>query len=173
MSVATEAWELADTARVADLRRRVRAAMEEPPVAWQCPERIAERFMSEPLPVRKARAIALKLSVMPTDLWDGQLFAGSMTLERPRVHAEWGFPDYTTEAERAEAARAGMSIHSVFGHIVPDYPRLLGKGLRGIRAEADAERERAANEDELAFLDSVVISLDACRTAGAALPRGC
>ena len=66
--------------------------------------------MPEPLPARKAHALALKLSWMPTDLWDEQLFAGSMTLEAPRVHAEWGFPDYTTEQERAWAAQRGLGI---------------------------------------------------------------
>ena len=100
----TETWIYPETARVADLRRRVRAAMEEPPVAWDCPERIDEQ-MAEPLPVRKARAIALKLAHMPTDLWDGQLFAGSMTLEEPRVHAEWGFPDYVTRRRSGKRPR--------------------------------------------------------------------
>ena len=90
-----------DTARVADLRRRVRAAMERPPVAWTCPARIDARHMDEPLQVRKARALALKLGAMSTELWEGQLFAGSMTLEDPRVHYERGFPDYTTAEERA------------------------------------------------------------------------
>ena len=98
MGAAVELHQITDTPRVADLRRRVRAAMELPPQAWPCPKQIPGQFMAEPLPVRKARALALKLSLMPTDLWAGQLFAGSMTLEQPRVHAEWGFPDYTTEA---------------------------------------------------------------------------
>jgi hypothetical protein len=89
-----------DTARVVDLRRRVRAAMERPPVPWTCPQAIASQYMGDPLPVRKARAIALKLSVMPTDLWAGQLFAGSMTLEARALHYEHGFPDYVTPAER-------------------------------------------------------------------------
>ena len=140
----------ADAARVADLRRRVREAMEKPPVAWKCPVRIAERFMSEPLPVRKARAVALKLAHMPTELWRGQLFAGSMTLEEPRVHAEWGFPDYVTDGERAEAAKLGLSIRSVFGHIVPDYARLLGQGFSGILEQVDAERASARTDGERA-----------------------
>ncbi len=150
-----------DTKRVLDLRERVRAAMERPAVEWECPRRIADEHMREPLAVRKSRAIALKLSHMPPDLWEGQLFAGSMTLEEPRVHAEWGFPDYTTETERKEAAKRGLTIHSVFGHIVPDYPSLLSKGLRGIRAEAEAQRAWAGDAQEEAFLDSVVIALDA------------
>jgi formate C-acetyltransferase len=152
---------LPDTPRVVDLRRRVRDAMEVPPAGWECPARIDERQMGEPLIVRKARAVATKLSAMPTDLWAGQLIAGSMTLEAPRLHAEWGFPDYVTDDERRAAAARGLSIHSVFGHIVPDYPKLLRKGLSGIRAEADAERAHAQTSDEHAFLDSVAVALQA------------
>ncbi len=161
----------ADTERVAELRRRVREAMEVPPVPWECPRRLDERWMSDPLPVRKARAIALKLSHMPTDLWRGQLFAGSMTLEEPRVHVEWGFPDYTTEAERERAAARRLSIHSVFGHVVPDYPTLLAKGLRGIRREV--ELAGAHNAEERAFLDSAMIALDAVMQFAARLAERC
>jgi formate C-acetyltransferase len=156
-----EVFDLPDSPRVRDLRRRVRQAMETPPDRWPIPARIDERFMSEPLAVRKARAIALKLQHMPTDLWDGQLIAGSMTLEEPRLHAEWDFPDYVTPEERAEAAKKGLGIRSVFGHVVPNYPRLIAKGLRGIRADASAQRPLAQTPDETAMLDSVVISLDA------------
>ena len=162
-----------DTPRVADLRRRVRAAMEQPAVRWHCLSRIAERFMSEPLAVRKARAIALKLAHMPTNLWDGQLFAGSMTFESPRLHTEWAFPDYTTEAERADAAGKLLSIYSVFGHVVPDYPTLLSKGLRGLRAEAEAQRAHARTSDETAFLDSVVIAVDAVTDYARRLAERC
>ena len=147
--------------------------MERPPVAWECPARIDERHMAEPLAVRKARAIAHKLSRMPVDLWQGQLFAGSMTLEEPRVHAEWGFPNYVTDQERAAAAERGLSIHSVFGHIVPDYPTLLAKGLSGIRADAEAQRPNAQSPDEHAFLDSAVIALDAVMDFAARLTERC
>ncbi len=162
-----------DTARVADLRRRVRAAMERPPAAWECPARIDECLMAKPLAVRKARAIALKLSQMPTDLWEGQVFAGSMTLEDPRLHAEGGFPDYATDEEREEAAKKGLSIRSVFGHIVPDYPRLLRIGLKGIRAEAKAQRPCAQGGGERAFLDSVVIAVEAVMDFAARLSARC
>ena len=172
MRTVTHVWSLADTPRVADLRLRVRSAMEQPPVAWDCPKRIDERFMGEPVAVRKARAVALKLSQMPTELWAGQLFAGSMTLERPRVHAEWGFPDYLTEAEKAEAARRGLSIYC-FGHIVPDYPRLLAKGLLGIRNDAEAQRPNAQAPAEMAFLDSVFVALDAVADFAARLADRC
>jgi formate C-acetyltransferase len=129
--------------------------------------------MSEPLPVRKARALALKLGLMPVELWDGQLFAGSMTLEDPHVHYERGFPDYTTEEERLRAARLGLGITSVFGHIVPDYPRLLSKGLRGILADVYAQRAQATSDDEHAFLDSVEIALQAVMDYAARLANHC
>ena len=151
---------LLHTERARDLRDRVRTAMECPPVQWTCPARIDDRFMTEPLPVRKARAIALKLSHMPPDLWAGQLFAGSMTLEEPRLQAEHFFPDYTTEAEREAAAERNIDIRSVFGHVVPDYPRLLGKGLRGILADVDAQRSQAQTPEEHAFLDSAAIAME-------------
>ena len=163
----------ADTARVADLRRRVRESMEEPPLQWECPARIDDRFMSQPLSVRKARAIALKLSLMPTALWEGQLFAGSMTLEHPKLHAEGPFPDYTTEEERVAAAGQGLTIRSVFGHIVPDYPRLLRLGLHGILAQTEAERPRAQNAEETAFLDSVKITLEAVMMYAERLAQRC
>jgi len=169
----TEPYLYPETPRVADLRRRVRAAMEEPPVAWDCPARIPAEQLAAPLIVRKARAVALKLAHMPPDLWDGQLIAGSMTLEAPRIHAEWGFPDYVTDAERDAAAAHGLSIRSVFGHIVPDYPRLLAKGLRGIRADAEAQRPLCQTADEIAFLDAVGVSLDAVMDYAARLADHC
>jgi formate C-acetyltransferase len=135
--------------------------MEREAVAWTGPARINERYVDEPLAVRKARAIALKLSCMPLDLWAGQLFAGSMTLEEPRLHYERPFPDYVTRAEGQIAAAHGLSIRSVFGHIVPDYASLLAKGLSGIRAEAEAQVPLAENDRERAFLQSVILSLDA------------
>ncbi len=148
-----------DTPRVAALRTRVRDAMDVPPEPWACPERIDDTLLGEPLIVRKAHAQALKLSALDTDLWPGQLFAGSMTLYAPRYHLERGFPDYVTAAEREAAAADGMDIGSVFGHIVPDYPRLLTLGLTGIRERAVAAMS-GANDEERAFLDAVCVALD-------------
>lgn len=162
-----------DSLRVADLRRRVRAAMDAPIARWACPERIDSMYLGEPLAVRKARAVACKLAAMPTDLWAGQLLAGSMTLESPRLHAEWGFPDYVTDAERDAARARGMSIHSVFGHIVPDYPTLLARGLSGLRAAAEAQRPGCQSADETAFLDSVCVALDAVADFAARLAQRC
>ncbi len=110
---------------------------------------------------------------MPTDVWKGQLFAGSMTLEEPRVHAEWGFPDYVTDAERESASGRGLSIHSVFGHVVPDYPTLLAKGLSGLLADAETQRPGAQSAAEVAFLDSVVIALGGVTAFAERLAQRC
>jgi formate C-acetyltransferase len=162
-----------DTPRVLELRNRVRSAMQQPAVRWECPARIDEQHMSGPLAMRKARAVALKLAHMPTDLWKGQLFAGSMTLESPRLHAEWAFPDYTTASERAEAARKRLGIHSVFGHIVPDYPTLLSRGLRWVRADARAQLMHAGAPAEAAFLNSVIIAVEAVMDYAGRLAERC
>ena len=84
--------------------------------------------MSEPLGVRKARAMALKLSLMPADLWEGQLFAGAMSLESPRVHYEHGFPDYTTEEERARAAEKGLDLAYLMHDSAPTH--IMGDSAR-------------------------------------------
>jgi choline trimethylamine-lyase len=161
--IETQEWPslqaMSDTPRVANLRARVQAAMAHPPAKWDCPRRIPDGQMSEPVPLRKARAIALKLAHMPTDLWAGQLLAGSMTLEEPRLHCEWGFPEYLTEDEREDGARRGLST-GCFGHIVPDYPTLLKLGLRGIQAEARKQYRHCRTERENTFLDSVIIATD-------------
>ena len=60
----------------------------------------------------------------------------------------------TLTADREEAKRHGVSPHSCFGHIVPDYPRLVTKGLLGIRAHAEAQKSGAQTAEENAFLDS-------------------
>lgn len=163
---------IASTPRVLDLRKRIRDAMERPPVGWKCPESIEPLDPSEPVPVRKAKAIATKLAAMPTDLWDGQLFAGSMTLEYPRLHAEWGFPRYITEEERLRGEERGHGTWC-FGHIVPDYPRLLAHGLSGIRESARAERARTRSAAESSFLDSVEIALDGVMAYAARLAARC
>ena len=121
-----------DTPRVADLRRRVRDAMESEPAYWSGPERIDDRYMSEPLPVRKARAMALKLAP------DAHRPLGGPALRRlddpgtaRACTMSAAFPIMSpTRSERRPPSR-GLTIRSVFGHIVPDYPRLLRLGLRG------------------------------------------
>ena len=118
-------------------------------------------------------SIALRSTIVPAELWEGQLFAGSMTLENPRIHAEWGFPNYITEDEKDEARKKGVSIGSVFGHIVPDYPKLLNVGLRGILKEVEVQQGNIQNDDEKAFLDSVTVALEGVMNFAGRLAERC
>lgn len=163
---------MADTPRLMDLRRRVRAAMYEPSETWQGPPRIDPLDPAEPVIIRKARAIAAKLSAMPTDLWTGQLLAGSMTLETPRLHAERGFPQYLTDEELEEGKLRGLTT-GCFGHIVPDYPTLLAKGFSGILAEVADQRCRAENDSQLAFLDAARVAIGGVLLLAERLARQC
>lgn len=158
-SPARPTWDVNDTPRVDNLRARVRSAMERPPETWVCPREIDPSLMSTPVAVRKAHAIALKLAHMPVQQWDDQLIAGSMTLEHPRLHAESGFPEYLSPTEHANRERRGLTT-GCFGHIVPDYPRLLAVGISGIRDDVSAQRSSARNTAESAFLDSAEIALN-------------
>ncbi|NLF30942.1 MAG: hypothetical protein GX591_08660 [Planctomycetes bacterium] len=148
-----------DAPRVVDLRRRMREAMKHPPVPAARPARLDPFEEGEPICVRKARAIALKLRTMPLGLWDGQLLAGSLTFESPRVHIDGALPNWLGDAELAEGRRRDLPT-TCFGHIVPDYPTLLEIGLAGLRGRAEVRRHAAADAGEAAFLDSVIIALD-------------
>ena len=163
---------LKDTPRVGDLRRRVRAAMYADPVFWECPESIDPTYANEPLAVRKARALARKVSSMPTDLWTDQLFAGSLTLETPRIHAEKGFPQYLNAGELRNAEELGLGT-GCFGHIVPDYPLLLSHGISGIKERISAARIDNTTEENEAFFDSVEVALDGVLAYAAALASRC
>ncbi|MBT3275914.1 MAG: hypothetical protein HN368_22385 [Spirochaetales bacterium] len=150
--------DIKDTRRVENLRSRVRQAMYLTAETWACPEVIKPLDAQTPIAVRKAKALALKVSRMPTQLWDGQLFAGSLTLEEPRLHAEGGFPEYLTPEESKEAEKQGLGT-GCFGHIVPDYPLLLSTGLSGIIDQAEKARLTCGDPEQIVFFESVEIAL--------------
>jgi formate C-acetyltransferase len=56
---------------------------------------------------------------------------------------------------------------------VPDYPALLSKGLHGIRADAEAQRPLAQDDEEYAFLDSVVVAVEAVMDFAERLAERC
>jgi choline trimethylamine-lyase len=161
-----------DTPRVDDLRKRVRSAMYAEPTVWECPGSIDPRYSLEPLAVRKARALALKVASMPTDLWTGQLLAGSLTLEDPRIHAEKGFPEYLNADESKHAEELGLGT-GCFGHIVPDYPLLLTEGISGIKERIAVARVDNTTPENVAFFDSVEVALDGVLRYATALAAQC
>ncbi len=114
-----------------------------------------------PLIVRKAMAERLKLTAASVGIWDGQLFAGCYTFHDGSPGNTDRLPEYATDCERHAGEQNGLGIYSMFGHISPDYPRLLRLGTSGIREMA----ENALNNDTIPeksrhFLQSVLISLE-------------
>jgi len=52
---------------------------------------------------------------------------------------------------------------AVPGHLIPDYPRVLREGLRGICEELSARREKAEGEGYRQFLEALIVSCEGAR----------
>lgn len=113
----------------------------------------------KPLIVRKAMAEAAKLRAVPKHLWNEQLFAGSFTFTKPAIALNRSLPVYATEKEISDGAAIGFGPSSIFSHIVPDYPRLLKKGVSGILIDIKQFSSQTDDTDKLAFYEAASISL--------------
>lgn len=113
-----------------------------------------------PVIIRKAMAERQKLSVAPTGIWEKQIFAGCFTLQEERIVNTYDLPEFAYKEERAEGEKYGFGIYSMFGHISPNYPRLLTLGTTGIRKMALEQLQTAKSEKNRAFLEAAVISLE-------------
>jgi formate C-acetyltransferase len=114
-----------------------------------------------PLIVRKAMAEKQKLKYIPVDIWDDQIFAGCYSFSSNGTIASNQLPVFATEDERREGEKNGFGIYSMFGHISPNYPRLLNLGTSGIRAMAQKRlAEPGLPEKSRAFLEATIISLE-------------
>ncbi|MDQ3749832.1 MAG: pyruvate formate lyase family protein [Acidobacteriota bacterium] len=70
------------------------------------------------------------------------------------------FVRYLTEDEELKAMLSYLNELSPMGHIVPDYQRVVNKGLRELIKDCE-ERSNAAGKDEKEFFGSVIASLEA------------
>lgn len=119
-----------------------------------------ELWKDKPLIVRRAKAIDLQLTHMPVALEEGELIAGRIPLGNMWFGTP--FPAYATEEEIAGAAEYGIGVRSVWGHYVPDFARILTRGLQGVRDEARRNREALGPgpgaEKKAAFFEAVVLT---------------
>jgi formate C-acetyltransferase len=114
-----------------------------------------------PLIVRKAMAEKRKFELVPVDIWDDQLFAGCYSFPKTGTLASNQLPVFATDEERRKGEENGFGIYSMFGHISPNYPRLLNLGIRGIRDMARKRLEEPGlPENSAAFLTAALISLE-------------
>lgn len=148
--------------RVLNLVEAVRLNMETPRASVSDYGSVLNAETSSlPLIIRKAMAERRKLSVAPVGIWEGQLFAGCHTFNDGRPGNSDRLPEYATDFERVEGEKNGLGIYSMFGHISPDYPRLLRLGTRGIRnMAADALNREPLTDKSRHFLQATLISLE-------------
>lgn len=113
-----------------------------------------------PIIIRKAMAERQKLSRVPAGIWENQIFAGCFTLREEKIVNTYSLPEFAYAEEQKEGEKYGFGIYSMFGHISPNYPRLLTMGTAGIRKMALDQLQTAKSEKNQAFLQSVLISLE-------------
>ncbi len=123
--------------------------------------------LSESIPERRARALALLLQQMPIFIDEGELIVGSRTVFAPARPDQAGisdpsrdvrlecFPRYLTDAEERQPGRPGCASHNVAG-----YRKVLSLGSGGIRRQAEARLEEETDPGKAAFLRSVVIAYE-------------
>ena len=124
------------------------------------PSVLNEKTGKLPVIIRKAMAERAKLSCAPVGIWDKQVFAGCFTLREERIVNTYALPEFAYPEEQKEGEKYGFGIYSMFGHISPDYKRLLKLGTDGIRKMAAEQLKTAEDETARAFLQAVLISLE-------------
>ena len=148
------------TSRVNEVRIAVKKAMNDNSKTFEdLGDIFNEETINEPLIVRRAIAEAAKLKIIPKHLWDNQIFAGSYTYNQPMITFSKDIPVYAAQQELETALKQGLSQNSIFGHIVPSYPKLLRLGISGILDTIDEKVKITNKQEELDFLKATKISL--------------
>jgi pyruvate formate-lyase/glycerol dehydratase family glycyl radical enzyme len=136
---------------------------------------------SEPIVVRKARALRLLLDEAPAVIMDHELIVGLRTLygaldegenafggtymlpvKPATMHKKAFYPRYLTDEEAAAAQGMGVAEGGFTSHVPFGTEKVLRLGLRGVKEQAAARLTDLGEEREkAAFLKAVLLSLDA------------
>ncbi|MBN2311014.1 MAG: hypothetical protein JXR94_18710 [Candidatus Hydrogenedentes bacterium] len=130
---------------------------------------LPEGFWEEPLPVRVALFFAEVLAHhLPVDILDGELIVGGQfnaALSHCLTKREAKRRAKAAEAFRAgavEASNLGLgNCGAVPGHIIPDYPKVLRIGFKGISEEIEAALAQQPDPARQAALRSFAIAIGA------------
>ncbi|MBQ6678694.1 MAG: hypothetical protein IJM76_01610 [Lachnospiraceae bacterium] len=144
----------------------------------------------EPAVLRRAKAFYETVTTVPLYIREGELLVGSRSSEPGRrtaypeyqlnsdkdwpeeVRSYWEgrtvrdychalFTDVIDANDRELSCGYVTGTATGYGHLIVDYEKVLKKGFRGIRAEAEAELATAGTAKEKAFLEAVMIVSDA------------
>jgi len=125
-------------------------------------------FWEQPLIIRKALFFQRVLQEIPVDILDDELIVGGRfctslstclteeeTEEFVRIEAE-----LIEESERI--LKLGLSCGGITpGHIIQNHAKVLQKGFKGIKEEAEGLLGRTASEAKREFLKAIIICCDA------------
>jgi len=114
-----------------------------------------EEVVKNPIIIRKALAFKRMLSEMPVRISEDELIVGMINYGT--IGMGVSFIDYATPEEKEKAAKIGLGIKSVWGHYLPDYSRVLKKGLGGLREEIKDKLGKVADNKKRDFLEAVLI----------------
>ena len=144
-----------------------------------------EASRSEPVVVRKAKALALLLDATPPIIMEDELIVGLRTIYAPlegarnvvgsdyelpvkpaTSHCLAYFPHYLNEEELAEILRLGIREGQATGHVPFGTAKVLKLGYGGIRDQAlqaleRLEAEPPTNRERNCFLRAITIVMDA------------
>jgi len=114
-----------------------------------------EEVVKKPIIIRKALAFKKMLSEMPVRILEDELIVGMINYGT--IGMGVSFIDYATPEEKEKAANIGLGIKSIWGHYLPGYPRVLRKGLSGLREEIKDKLEKETDTKKRNFLEAILM----------------
>jgi len=132
---------------------------------------LPEGFWDKPLVVRVALFFSEVLRQhLPVNILDGELIVGgqfNVALSRCLKKGEAKRRRKMAERfRRAIVDTSGLGIGNcgaVPGHLIPDYPKILRGGFRGVSAEIHRELDRESDPEKRAALEAFLIAAEAPR----------
>lgn len=131
---------------------------------------LPEGFWDEPRVVRRALFFQNVLRIIPVQILEGDLIAGahfsvsqSLCLNQAE-DADWKGRDkgYMERYHHLNGLGVG-NTGAIPGHLVPDYPKALRIGFKGIKEEAEQELNRAIEQEKKDFERAVIICCEAVK----------
>ncbi len=135
------------------------------------------RHRNEPIGTRYGKALAYMMAHMPVDINDDELIVGrhtrrEMTADEEAERAGWGemalgpqFGEFVSDRISPDAHESTAEHRHIaggmVGHMTPDYPAVLNKGLIGLRRDVEARLDRAEDDEERDFCRSAISALSA------------
>ncbi len=119
-----------------------------------------EETAALPLIVRKALAEKQKLERVLPGIWEGQLLAGCFSYQGEELTNDSILPKFAKPEEILEGSKYGYGIYSMFGHISPDFPRILELGTERLKQVAREHLQNAGEPEQREFLAAALLSLE-------------